>query len=347
MTRPSPTELKKDGLTEQYKLLTQQYKNACHQLRTTINAADQPKLQFQIDDFYKRMEDVHKQLEQLERLHPDTTHQRRQQWEDALAKIDFRKAWREFEEVYRNHVNLREGGAALLLAPDFLTMCADLFVRELYGWLQNKIGYNTVRHVPLGIIDVSPLTPALFLRRLGIGFGVSIDGTDVCDAVKVRTVTDKMCAALKRGDMLFVEVKIYADFYQNESFLGWLLDVFWPSLRASLDEATQEKRTYLKCLLVFAVDQKLPTKSFPLKERYCQLSQFDPEHRSLARVPLEKWSREEVHAWLVHHSGLELPNLDDTVHKIYAGSWNGEPMRVIAALQELFREHENIYHGGG
>ena len=347
MTRPSPTELKKNELKKHYTLLEQQYKNAYHQLRTTNNAAERPLLQAQVEDLEKQTVDVHKQLEQLERLHLDTTHQRRQQWEDALAKIDFRKAWREFEEVYRNHVNLREGGAALLLAPDFLTMCADLFVRELYGWLQNKIGYNTVRHVPLGSIDVSPLTPALFLRRLGSGFGVSIDGADASSAAQVRTVTDKMCAVLKRGDMLFVEVKIYADFYQNESFLGWLLDVFWPSLRASLDEATRrEERTYLKCLLMFAVYQKLPS-SFPLKKRYCQLSRFDPEHRSLARVPLEKWSRDEVAEWLVHHSGLELANLDDTVHKIYAGSWNGEPMRVKAALQELFREHENIYHGGG
>ncbi len=341
MTLPSPTELKKNELKKHYTLLVQQYKNAFHQLITSTNAADQPKLQFQIDDLYKRMEDVHKQLEQLERLHPDTTPQRQQHWEDALVEIDFRKAWSEFEEVYRNHVNLREGGAALLLAPDFRTMCADLFVRELYKRLREKLPNNTVRHVPLGITDVSPLTPDLFLRRLGSGFAVSIDGAD--DAAKARTVTDKMCAALlKPGDLLFVEVKIYVNFYQHEQFLGWLLDVFWPSLRASLDKATQEERTYLKCLLVFAVDQKLPTKSFPLKERYCQLSQFDPRHRSLARVPLEKWSCEEVNAWLVHHSGLELPNLDDTAREIYAASRNGEPRCVKEALQEFFRS----YYGG-
>lgn len=344
MTLPSPTELKKNELKKRYELLMQQYNSAHNQLITSTNAADQPKLQFQIDDLYKRMEDVHKQLEQLERLHPDTTHQRQQHWEDALVEIDFHKAWREFEEVYRNHVNLREGGAALLLAPDFRTMCADLFVRELYKRLREKLPNNTVRHVPLGITDVSPLTPDLFLRRLGSGFAVSIDGAD--DAAKARTVTDKMCAALlKPGDLLFVEVKIYVNFYQHEQFLGWLLDVFWPSLRASLDKATQEERTYLKCLLVFAVDQELPS-SFPLKERYCQLSQFDPKHRSLAWVPLEKWSRDEVAVWLVHHSGLELPNRDDTAREIYAASRNGEPMRVIAALRELFREHGNIYYGG-
>jgi hypothetical protein len=342
MTFPSPTELKKNELKKHYTLLVQQYNSAHNQLITSTNAADQPKLQFQIDDLYKRMEDVHKQLEQLERLHPDTTPQRQQHWEDALVEIDFRKAWSEFEEVYDNHVNLREGGAALLLAPDFRTMCADLFVRKLYKRLREKLPNNTVRHVPLGIIDVSQLMPDRFLRRLGSEFGVSIDGTDVCDAVKVRTVTDKMCDALKRGDMLFVEVKIYADFYQNESFLGWLLDVFWHSLRASLDEATRrEERIYLKCLLVFAVYQKLPP-SFPLKKRYCQLSKFDPRHPSLARVPLEKWSRDEVAVWLVHRSGLELPNLDDTVHKIYAASRNGEPRCVKEALQEFFRS----YHGG-
>ena len=345
MTLPSPTELKKNELKKRYELLMQQYKNACHQLCTTNNAADRPLLQAQVDYFEEQMVDVYKQRKQLERLHPDTTHQRQQHWEDALVEIDFHNAWSEFEEVYRNHVNLREGGAALLLAPDFRTMCADLFVRELYKRLREKLPNNTVRHVPLGITDVSPLTPDLFLRRLGSGFAVSIDGAD--DAAKARTVTDKMCAALlKPGDLLFVEVKIYADFYQNESFLGWLLDVFWHSLRASLDEATRrEERIYLKCLLVFAVYQELPS-SFPLEKRYCQLSKFDPRHPSLARVPLEKWSRDEVAEWLVHRSGLKLPNLDDAVHKTYADSCNGEPMQVRAGLQELFREHGNIYHGG-
>ena len=344
MTLPSPTELKKNELKKRYELLMQQYKNACHQLCTTNNAADRPLLQAQVDSLEEQMGEVYKEWEQLERLHPDTTRQRQQHWEDALVEIDFRKAWSEFEEVYRNHVNLREGGAALLLAPDFRTMCADLFVRELYKRLREKLPNNTVRHVPLGITDVSPLTPDLFLRRLGSGFAVSIDGAD--DAAKARTVTDKMCAALlKPGDLLFVEVKIYADFYQNESFLGWLLDVFWHSLRASLDKATQEERTYLKCLLVFAVDQELPS-SFPLEKRYCQLSKFDPRHPSLARVPLEKWSRDEVEEWLLYRSGLELPNRDDTAREIYAASRNGEPMRVIAALRELFREHGNIYHGG-
>ena len=341
MTLPSPTELKKNELKKRYELLMQQYKNACHQLRTTNNAADRPLLQAQVDSLEEQMGEVYKEWEQLERLHPDTTRQRQQHWEDALVEIDFRKAWSEFEEVYRNHVNLREGGAALLLAPDFRTMCADLFVRELYKRLREKLPNNTVRHVPLGIIDVSQLMPDRFLRRLGSEFGVSIDGTDVCDAVKVRTVTDKMCDALKRGDMLFVEVKIYADFYQNESFLGWLLDVFWHSLRASLDKATQEERTYLKCLLVFAVDQELPS-SFPLEKRYCQLSKFDPRHPSLARVPLEKWSRDEVEEWLLYRSGLELPNRDDTAREIYAASRNGEPRCVKEALQEFFRS----YHGG-
>jgi hypothetical protein len=79
-----------------------------------------------------------------------------------------------------------------------------------------------------------------------------------------------------------------------------------------------------------------------LKKRYCQLSKFDPKHRSLARVPLEKWSRDEVEEWLVHRSGLELPNPNDTAREIYAASRNGEPRCVKEALQEFFRS----YHGG-
>ena len=58
MTLPSPTELKKNELKKRYELLMQQYKNACHQLRTTNNAADRPLLQAQVDSLEEQMGEV-------------------------------------------------------------------------------------------------------------------------------------------------------------------------------------------------------------------------------------------------------------------------------------------------
>jgi inactive STAND/Effector-associated domain 9 len=319
------------------------------QLRTELNAANLPLLEEQLTKIEKALDTVWDQLQHPEQASPGSdVRQRQQELDDALPKIDFREAWRDFTAIYDEHVNRREGGAALLLAPDFRTMCADLFVRRLYDWLQGEVGYNKVRRVPLGISDFSQLTPDLFLRRLGSDFNVAMDGADANSAAQVRAVTDKMCAVLERGHLLLIEAMIDVDLYHHENFLHWLLDLFWPSLRASLNAAAQE-RTLIKCLLVLAVDPPLP-KSLPLRERYCLLRKFDPVQRPLARVPLAPWRQEEIEEWLVHHSGLAehwaAPKLAATVHAIFVASRNGEPLRVKSELQKLFYQHWNPYTGG-
>jgi hypothetical protein len=336
-------------LNNHYTLLSKQHANACRQRDTTTNAAERPQLQQMADELWAQLCEVDEQLQQLERSLPDATvRQRQQQWDDALPKIDFREAWRDFTVIYDKHVNRREGGAALLLAADYKTMCADLFVRRLYAWLQEQVGYNKVRRVPMGINDFSQLTPDLFLRRLGSGFNVTIDSADATTAAQVRAVTDKLCGVLEHGHLLFIEATIYVDLYRHESFLCWLLDVFWPSLRMSLHAAAQE-RTFIKCLLVLEVYPPLP-KTPPLRERYCLLRRFDPVQRPLARLPLAAWSRDEIEEWLVHHSGLAghwaAPELADTVHTLFVASRNGEPLRVISELRELFNQHWNPHTGG-
>lgn len=51
MTPPpqSPTELRKQRLDAEYAQLSAQHEAAAHQLRTTLNAADKPALQAQVD----------------------------------------------------------------------------------------------------------------------------------------------------------------------------------------------------------------------------------------------------------------------------------------------------------
>jgi|GEM_PF-2294882 len=346
---PSPAELKRQRLTQQYAQLEAQQVAVSQQLRTELNAANRPLLEERLTKIEKELDTVWGQLQHPEQASPvSDVRQRQQLLDDALPKIDFREAWRDFAAVYDEHVNRREGGAALLLAPDFRTMCADLFVRRLYDWFQGEVGYNKVRRVQMGISDFSQLTPDLFLRRLGSDFNVAMDGADANSAAQVRAVTDKLCAVLERGHLLLIEATLDVDLYRHESFLCWLLDLFWPSLRASLNAAAQD-RAFIKCLLVLAVDPPLP-KSLPLRERYCLLRRFDPVRHPLARVPLAPWSRDEIEDWLVHYSGLaenwSASTLVDKVHGIYVASRNGEPLRVKSELQKLFNQHWNPSTGG-
>lgn len=342
MDRLSPTALKAQQLKERYRLLTEQYKNACQQRNTTLDAAQRPQLQCTADALWEQICAVDEELQQIERSSTEgNMRQRQERWDDALQKIDFKKAWHDFKELYDRQINLREGGAALLLAPDYRTMCADLFVQGLYGWLQGEIGYGKVRRVEAVIRDFSRLTPELFLGELGSSMNVAPNTIVVNGAAQVSMVTDKLFALLDTGHMLFVEVTAFIDLYSHESFLLWLLDEFWPALQTSLAAAARE-RTRMKCLFVFQVEPKAP-RSLPLKERYCPLRSFEPAQRQFARLPLTPWGKDEIEEWLVHHSGLtdgmSTQTLDDLVHAIFIASRNGVPWRVKDELAKRFRQY--------
>jgi hypothetical protein len=349
MTRTNPTELKRQALEHRFKLLAEQYASTCRQRDTTLNAEDRPILDLKAKDFEQQMKEVDEDLSRLERSAAGSTmDQRQRQLDDALPKIDFREAWRDFEAVYNEHVNRREGGAALLLAPDYRSMCADLFVRRLDDWLREQVGYNKVRRVTIGINDSSQLTPDLFLRRLGSSFDVTTDALSANNAAQVRAITDRLCSVLDRGHLLFIEATIYVDLFRHEGFLCWLLDVFWLSLRTSLSAAAQQ-RNFLKCLLLLEVHHSLP-KTPPLKERYCPLRRFDPVQRPLARLPLTAWSKDDIEDWLVHHSGFtehwSTAMLAEKVNAIYNGSFEGKPIHVVPELRDLFNQHWNQQTGG-
>ena len=50
MTLPTPAELKRRALEQQYDLLSRRHAAATQQLRTTLNAADRPQLEEQVAD---------------------------------------------------------------------------------------------------------------------------------------------------------------------------------------------------------------------------------------------------------------------------------------------------------
>ncbi|MBK8797998.1 MAG: hypothetical protein IPM07_17430 [Anaerolineales bacterium] len=334
MSLLSPIELKKQELEYHYVQLQQQYSLAAKQLRTTTNASEKPQLQAQMNDFNAEMTKLWDALQALEQPAGTRDIRRQQQvWEDQLPKIDFRDAWQDFQDIYERHVNRAEGGAALILAPDFRTMCADLFVQRMVDWLSTNVGYNKLRLEKAGIDDYTLLTPASFLRRLGSSFGhLPDDGIQdsLAYTSHVHKLTDKMCGALGPGHVLLIEVTVDADLYAHEHFLAWLLDEFWVTLVSSLQRAAA-RHAYVKCILFLAVGRKMP-RALPLKTRYCPLRRYEPEQRQLAQLPLSRWSEDEIKDWLVNCSGLaeswDNPTLNEKAHAIFAASINGEPLRA-------------------
>ena len=344
MIRPNLTELRRQELETSYRLLMERWAAACHQRDTTLNAADRPLLQAQVDDLWEQIGRVDRELQELAQS-PDGGDVWRQQqnWEDQLPKIDFQEAWLDFQAIYGRHINRAGGGAALILAPDFRTMCADLFVQRMVDWLTANVGYNKLRRAAAGIDDYTPLTPHLFLRRLGSNFGHAFeDGAQGAPPppAQVRALTDKMCGALGQGHVLLIEVTVDVDLYAHEPFLTWLLDDFWATLVESLQRAAAQ-HAFAKCILFLAVGRRPPA-TLPLAARYCPLHANEPQQRQLAQLPLARWSEDEIKEWLANCSGLadrwDNQTLNQKAHAIYAASIDGEPLRVRYELDRLFRQ---------
>lgn len=335
MTPPpqSPTELRKQRLDAEYAQLSAQHEAAAHQLRTTLNAADKPALQAQVDHLETQLDAKWNEIEALARGGPARTVTGwQQQWEDSLPQIDFKEAWLTFEAVYTQHIHCEMGGAAIIVAPDSETMCADLFVRRLVGWLRTKTSYEKVRHEPLDILSYNELTPDLFVSRLG-----GIFDAPAAASAPLTRLADKMVSGLAAGSVLLVEARIFPDLFAQGIFLTWLLDHFWPALTDGVTRAARE-RAFVKCIVFLSIDQPLPA-THATDARFCPLRDYCPPQPRLAHLPLTPWSETDIKAWLVDHSGQPAwsmqPKLDEVTRAIFGPSRNGEPMRVVKRIKDL------------
>ena len=338
MTPPpkSPTELRKQRLDAEYAQLEAQYGEASYQLRTTLNAADKPALQAQVDHLEMQLDAKWNEREELARgAQAHTVAGRQQQCEDALPQIDFKDAWLTFEAVYTQHIDCETGGAAIIVAPDSETMCADLFVRRLVGWLRKKPNSETAafRHEQFEILSHNELSPVTFVSSLGSYF----DAPPAAEPDAVARLADKMVGGLTAGGVLFIEARIFHDLFAQGAFMTWMLDRFWPALAVSVTRAARE-RAFVKCILFLSIDQPLPA-THAADPRLCPLCDYRPPQPRLAHLPLTPWSEADIKAWLVDYSGkpewTRQPKLDEMTRAIFGSSRNGQPDRVRNRIRDL------------
>lgn len=340
--------IKRQNLNERLNLLVKQYEAAYGQLNRELNDADKIRIQSQIDHLYQEMNEINEQLNALNQRtsKQDSTHQRRH-WEEKLPQINFRRAWSQFITLFDNYVDIETGGAVLLLLPDYQTMCANLLVRRIYSWIQEKVGYTNVkRPLSIDILEFDELNSEQFLHRLGSYFDWPLckEGSNRLSPLQLNdhaaNLIAKMCDSLDRDEILPIEITVIPELYQNEIFLLWFLDEFWSPLVHKLRTIAREyNRPSLKCIITIMVDKPLPLVR-PLSERYCTAEAFCDEHYTkLVPLPLTDWSEEEIHTWLRRHSGAgeqwTEQILREKAHAIYVRSRNGVPIRVRTQLVEM------------
>jgi hypothetical protein len=338
---PTQTVLSEiQALERQLDMLGRRYFAASEQLVRTLAAADKPVIEAQMQHFLEEMTRVEGEIEALRRAGRVGTSAQRQVHEALFHEIDFVKPWRDFRMIFEDYVDLPEGGGALLLLPDFQTMCADLLIRRMRSWLDEK-RYGAVVYRRVELQPLEPLSPAQLLRKLGGYLNLeppSGDGGDLSAYTTklIKTLMDSLDA----GQVLVLEIAVIPELYSEETFVRWFLEKFWEPLLAGLTAASGE-RHFLRCITLVAADHPLP-EAPPLAERYCPTADYCEESiRQLAYLPLSRWGVDDIDRWLRRHSGLFQaadPAVAQQAARIHGSSRNGEPIYVLNNLRRLVDE---------
>ncbi len=320
--------------------LVQQYEAASAQLNRTLAEADKVPIRNQIAHYEAEMTRVAGEIDALKQGHhlPDAA--QRPSRTVAYHEIDFVEPWRDLRMIFDDYVDLRDGGGALLLLPDYETFCASLLVQRLRHWLDEK-RYGALVYHPIQLLDLEPLSGAQLLRRLGSRLNCDAPVQDCEDLTPyLRQQLDTMVDSLGADQVLLLEINVVPDLYAAEGFVQWFLDSFWTPLLAALKQAAAT-RPYLRCITLVATDTPIP-EPLPMADRYCSTSAYCADSTAqFAHLPLGRWDIDDIDRWLRRHSGLFAPGDTQTrqhAESVYARSRQGEPIRVLQSLRNLIEQ---------
>jgi hypothetical protein len=320
--------------------LVQQYEAASAQLNRTLAEADKVPIRNQIAHFEAEMTRVAGEIDALKQGRHLPAAVQRPSRTVSYHEIDFVEPWRDLRTIFDDYVDLRDGGGALLLLPDYETLCASLLVQRLRHWLDEK-RYGALVYHPVQLLDLEPLSGAQLLRRLGSRLNCDApvqDGEDLTPYL--RRQLDTLVDSLSADQVLLLEINVVPDLYAAEVFVQWFLDAFWTPLLAALKRAAVA-RPYLRCITLVAADTPMP-EPLPLADRYCASGDYCADAvRQFAHLPLGRWEIDDIDRWMRRHSGLYAPGdpqIRMQAESVYARSRHGEPIRVWQNLRNLIEQ---------
>lgn len=323
-------ENQKKELMGQYAILISQQTNA-------LSDIDKRKLQNQIDELEKEIENLENKIRQLKPVNKDDHQPYRSYhnvWEDKLPQLNFKKSKRIIQDIFSR---LEDGGEeqALFLLQRSRTMRGDLCIKHIKLLLQSMdIGdwyppfeYSFLRH--------QPSSPEVFLNALASRF--SVESLQADSSKLITLILDKVCKSLVAGNVFLLLVEF--SLRPNDAFLGWFVNEFWCPLVKHLN-VHRDEHPFIKVVGVLAVRNEISKTCLPI-DLCCKKQKFDS--RKILELPLENWSDREIHEWLSKHSklselGYGQTQLKTMAETIYAESEKGKPLSAYDSLMETLKQ---------
>jgi uncharacterized protein YoxC len=267
---------------------------------------DQPRLKRELDDKYQEMDDVAKQIDDLNAelaVGDESPVVQRQvyrnagnHWEDNLHRIDFAKVTKNVGEICQQLEN--QEGAALFLLQNSQAMGGKWGVRTIKDRLQDlgtwypPLEFAFSPHQTVNSRD--------FLCAVAQKFNGSMDYDT--ESKLVTELIKKIYGALCGGQVFLIQIEIpYLD--AKSTFLEWFVDQFWCPLVRQLP-LVGETSPLVKVFAVITVRGTVHKACLP-EHLCCPKRQFHSE--KVLNLPLQKWTEAEIRNWLVRFSGLMSP----------------------------------------
>jgi hypothetical protein len=277
-----------DKLKQKSDGLLMQIRAASEQRRTTLNKADEVKLDGQIESLkkdYQALQDEIKRLrsgdplslspEALDRLKA----QMRREWEQELKWLDFDQAENDLHEIIR----VQRQNAVLLLLKQGTQMKADLLLQRICN---RVLDTRRIKEYREPILDSGPVDALAFVEKWRASLRLAPADGDLNAIVKAIVAT--LQGSVQSGQILYLRIEVDA---VVDGFFGWFLEIFWKTLVG--DTILIEKKIPIVVILTLNNAEKLPS---VLQSLCCTKNVFNAE--KYFAIKLKNWSEADIAHWL-------------------------------------------------
>ena len=322
-------EIKKKYLEKLYTQLAAEFEKMA-----SATGAEKTRCQQEIDRLEKEIEKVEDEIEKPEaQKAPQALNRSHLKLEQKLSEFDFTDAVDTFEEIIKNYLDKKGGGAAIFLLQHSLAMGGKRCIARLRELLRKKTRETNFRHYPIKLSYTEQNEFGL-LRRLAGYFNV--ESSPEYQKQCVQKIIHKVHSSVPEpGHIVFIELTGYDYLSGQEHVLPWLIENFWRPLCRELPN-TAKKYPYLKFVCLIVADGEIPCRCIP--ESIC-CTKEDFELEKIVELPLRKCSPIEIERWL--YSFWQVPPeapenaIEEIARVIHEASEGGKPDLVCLKFMEL------------
>jgi len=198
-------------------------------------------------------------------------------------------------------------------------MAGDLFALELKNLLKDETG--DLKHYEMAFSVGNRLDELGFLQGMAAHLGVKEIETEE----HYIKIIEKIFSSLITGSIVFVELRKIDLLDNKESFLSWLINVFWKELIEKIDLVCKLKKIEQIRFIILVSSDDDKEEEYSGLSFFCQSKAF--------KIPLKDWSEKEIRTWLRKFSLLSTDKIDTMTKSIYKSSRGGTPKLICDSLK--------------